>query len=148
MAKKETIAEGLGLDSDWEILNEGKCLRCLADDDCPTISSSMEMRISQIQEEEMGISTPPSSYEKKLIMAGFEFAKHMTERKKRMLEMSGGLEDIIEDLVEKMKRDIDASLKEGKTPRFKFGGAPPGLLKKLKEMGLGEYIDDDQDDES
>jgi hypothetical protein len=148
MAKRETIAEGLGLDSDWEILNEGKCLRCFTDDDCPTVSSSMEMRISQIQEEEMGVSAPPSSYEKKLIMAGFEFARHMISKKKAMIEMGEGMEDVIEELIEKLKKDIDSSLKKGRTPRFKFNGAPPGLLKKLKEMGLGEYIDNDQDDES
>lgn len=145
MEKRETIAEGLGLDSDWEILNEGKCKRCLEDPGCPTISSSMEKRISQLQEEEMGVSTTPSNYEKKLVMAGFEFAKYIINTKQEAL--AGGVKSVIDEVIEKIKRDIEKSEKSGGTPRFRLHGAPPGLLEEMKRLGLDKYIGDQEEED-
>lgn len=141
----ETIYEGLGLTEDWDILNDGKCVRALQSDDCPTVSSSMEARIKQIQEEEMGVSTTPSMYEKKLLMAGFAFAHLINKRKMEALMSREG----VGDLVSKIAKQIRTALESGAEPKVVLKGAPSNLIKKLREMGLGEYIDasDSEDDD-
>jgi len=145
MEKRETIAEGLGLDQDWEILNEVKCRRCLEAIECPTVSSSMEMRIGQLQEEEMGVSATASSYEKKLVMAGFEFAKHMIKAKEEAL--LEGVKPAIDEIISRIKEDIEKAEKLGRIPRFKFQGAPPALLEEMKRLGLDKYLGGEEDED-
>jgi hypothetical protein len=146
--KRQTIAEGLGLNEEFEILNEGKCRRCFEAEETVTVSDSMEMRIRQIQEEEMGISTEPSIYEKKLMLAGFEFGKiivaQMEGRKKEILKSLDP--DSISKIVKRVRRDIEDALERGATPRIHMGGAPKELIDKIKELGLDEFIDFSEED--
>lgn len=78
MEKSETVAEGLGLNEEWALINRHRTEKSLESHD--TISDTLLDCIESLREEEFGGGEKISTYEKKIAMAGFHLAQVILQK--------------------------------------------------------------------
>jgi hypothetical protein len=98
---KETVAEGVGLSEEWALINRHRLEKEMESHE--TISDSMLSAIHDMREEEFGVKSETSNYEKKLVMVGFHLAqiimqKHQNAANEALKEALGTLQDIRKNL--------------------------------------------------
>lgn len=79
MEKSETVAEGLGLNEEWALINRHRVEKTLESHN--TVSDSMLSAIYDMRVEEFDVkSNETSNYEKKLVMVGFHLAQIIMQK--------------------------------------------------------------------
>jgi hypothetical protein len=76
--KKETIAEGMGLNEEWALINRHRAEKILEENN--TVSDALLSMAADLREEEFGGGIEISIYEKKLIMMGFHLAQLIMQK--------------------------------------------------------------------
>lgn len=75
MIEKETVAEGLGVDEEWSLINVHRTQKWIAESE--TLSEAIEKAIKSVKQDEFGeISGSLSEYEKKLVLTGMHITQH------------------------------------------------------------------------
>ena len=101
MEKSVTIAEGLGLNEEWALVNKHRVEKELEVHD--TVSDTLLSCIESLREEEFGGGHEISAYEKKIIMAGFHLAQTIIQKQHQaagnaLVEVLGTLRGLRENL--------------------------------------------------
>jgi hypothetical protein len=101
MEKSVTIAEGLGLNEEWALINRHRVEKTLEAND--TVSDTLLSCIESLRDEEFGGAQEISAYEKKIIMAGFHLAQVIIHKQHQsagnaLAEVLGTLRGLKENL--------------------------------------------------
>jgi hypothetical protein len=75
---KETVAEGLGLNEEWALINRHRAEKALEENN--TVSDTILNMAEDLREEEFGGGLEISNYEKKLVMMGFHLAQVIMQK--------------------------------------------------------------------
>lgn len=71
----ETVAEALGIDEEWSLVNVHRTKKWVSDS--KTLSEAIEKAVNSVKTEEFGETTGNiSAYEKKLILTGMHISQH------------------------------------------------------------------------
>lgn len=99
----ETVAEGVGLSEEWALINRHRLEKEM--ESYETVSDSILSAIDDMREEEFGMKSETSNYEKKLVMVGFHIAqvimqKHQNAANEALKEALGTLQELRKNLDE------------------------------------------------
>ena len=99
---KETVAEGLGLNEEWALVNRHRVEKKLEENN--TVSDTMLSMAEDLREEEFGGGSEISNYEKKLVMMGFHLAQVIMQKQHNA--MSHALTEALETMKD-IRKDLN-----------------------------------------